>query len=50
MQLSFSGGAMEIGGSCIYLRAAGKGILFDSGIRQGGAKDPIPDFRMIQQM
>lgn len=49
MQLSFSGGAMEIGGSCIYLRAAGKGILFDAGIRQGGAKDPIPDFRLIQQ-
>ena len=50
MQLSFSGGAMEIGGSCIYLRAAGRGILLDAGIRQGGSKDPIPDFRLIQQM
>lgn len=50
MQLSFSGGAMEVGGSCIYLRADSKGILLDSGIRQGGSKDPIPDFRMIQQM
>jgi len=50
MQLSFSGGAMEIGGSCIYLRADGKGILLDSGIRQGNARDPIPDFRIIQQM
>lgn len=50
MQLGFLGGAMEIGGSCIYLRADGKGILFDAGIRQGGSKDPIPDFRMIQQM
>ena len=50
MKLSFSGGAMEIGGSCIYLRIAGKGILMDSGIRQSGGKDPIPDFRTIQQM
>ena len=50
MELSFSGGAMEIGGSCIYLRIAGKGILMDSGIRQSGGKDPIPDFRTIQQM
>lgn len=50
MQLGFMGGAMEIGGSCIYLRADGKGILFDAGIRQGGSKDPVPDFRVIQEM
>ncbi|MGN0295198.1 MAG: MBL fold metallo-hydrolase [Lachnospiraceae bacterium] len=50
MELSFLGGAMEIGGSCIYLRIAGKGILMDSGIRQSGGKDPLPDFRTIQQM
>lgn len=49
MELTFSGGAMEIGGSCIYLRADGKGILLDCGIRQGGSRDPIPDFRSIQQ-
>lgn len=50
MQLGFMGGAMEIGGSCIYLRTDGKGILLDAGIRQGGSKDPIPDFHMIQKM
>lgn len=49
MELTFAGGAMEIGGSCIYLRAGGKGILLDCGIRQGGGRDPIPDFRGVQQ-
>ncbi len=49
MKLTFAGGAMEIGGSCVYLRVQGKGILFDCGIRQGGSRDPIPDFRAIQQ-
>ena len=34
MNLHFLGGAMEIGGSCIYLKIAGKGIHMDSGIRQ----------------
>ncbi len=48
MNLHFLGGAMEIGGSCIYLRINDKGILMDSGIRQSGAKDPLPDFRTIQ--
>lgn len=50
MKLSFSGGAMEIGGSCIYVNIDQKGILLDSGIRQGAAKDPIPDFRLIQEL
>lgn len=49
MNLHFLGGAMEIGGSCIYLRTAGKGILMDSGIRQSGTKDPLPDFRTLQE-
>lgn len=49
MNLHFSGGAMEIGGSCIYVRIAGRGILLDAGIRQSAAKDPIPDFRTIQE-
>ena len=49
MRFYFAGGAMEVGGSCIYLRCAEYGILFDSGIRQGaGTKDPLPDFRGIQ--
>lgn len=50
MQLGFMGGAMEIGGSCIYLRVNGKGILLDAGIRQGGSRDPIPDFRLVQEL
>lgn len=42
MKLTFAGGAMEIGGSCVYLRVQGKGILFDCGIRQGGSRGPHP--------
>ncbi len=49
MKLHFLGGAMEIGGSCIYFRIADKGILMDAGIRQSGAKDPLPDFLTIQK-
>lgn len=49
MDLHFLGGAMEIGGSCIYIRIMGRGVLLDCGIRQGGAKDPLPDFRTIQE-
>lgn len=49
MNLHFLGGAMEIGGSCIYLKTAGRGILMDSGIRQSGMKDPLPDFRTLQE-
>lgn len=49
MELHFLGGAMEVGGSCIYLKIAGKGILMDCGIRQSGTRDPIPDFRTIQE-
>ena len=49
IDLHFLGGAMEIGGSCIYIKIAGKRILFDSGIRQSASKDPIPDFRTIQE-
>lgn len=49
MNLHFLGGAMEIGGSCIYIRIAGKGILMDSGIRQSNTKDPLPDFRQVQE-
>lgn len=48
MKFTFAGGAREVGGSCIYLQIAGKGILLDSGIRQGSGRDPLPDFRSIQ--
>ena len=49
MKLNFLGGAMEVGGSCIYTNINGYGILLDSGIRQGSTKDPLPDFRTIQE-
>lgn len=49
MEFFFLGGVMEIGASCIYVKAAGKRFLLDSGIRQSNAKDPLPDFRTIQE-
>ncbi len=49
MKISFLGGAMEVGGSCIYFRVDKYGILMDAGIRQGNTKDPIPDFFTIQE-
>lgn len=50
MKLSFLGGACEVGASCILLKLDNKNILMDSGIRQSAAKDPLPDFRTIQEM
>ena len=50
MDFYFAGGAMEVGGSCIDLRTSGYHLVMDSGIRQGaGAKDPLPDFRGVQE-
>lgn len=49
MELSFLGGAYEVGGSSILVNINGKNILLDSGIRQGVAKDPLPNFRTIQE-
>ena len=49
MEFIFLGGAMEIGASSIYVKAGGKRFLLDSGIRQSGTKDPLPDFRTIQE-
>lgn len=48
MQLTFLGGAGEVGASCILVRIKDKNILLDCGIRQGSTKDPLPDFRSIQ--
>ncbi|MGH4140786.1 MBL fold metallo-hydrolase [Clostridium sp.] len=50
MKLSFLGGAYEIGASCILFKIDNKNILMDSGIRQSTSKDPLPDFRTIQEM
>ena len=49
MRFVFAGGAREVGGSCIYLRVNHTGILMDAGIRQSASKDPLPDFRSIQE-
>ncbi|MBA5850950.1 MBL fold metallo-hydrolase [Clostridium sp. cel8] len=49
MNISFLGGAREVGGSCILLKINNKNILLDCGIRQGASKDPIPDFKIIQE-
>lgn len=49
MYIDFLGGAMEVGASCILLRLESLNILMDSGIRQGGSQDPLPDFRTIQE-
>lgn len=49
MKISFLGGAHEVGGSCILLKIYNKNILLDSGIRQSASKDPLPDFRTIQE-
>lgn len=49
MKISFLGGALEIGGSCILVQLDNKNILLDCGIRQSASKDPVPDFRIIQE-
>jgi len=50
MNISFLGGAKEVGASCILLKIQDKKILLDCGIRQGNSKDILPDFRTIQEM
>ncbi|MBC2582557.1 MBL fold metallo-hydrolase [Clostridium sp. DJ247] len=49
MKVSFLGGAHEVGGSCILLKIYNKNILLDCGIRQGTSKDPLPNFKTIQE-
>jgi predicted metal-dependent RNase len=49
VKISFLGGAREVGGSCILLNISNKNILLDCGIRQSSSKDPIPDFKIIQE-
>lgn len=49
INLSFLGGAYEIGASCILVQINNKNILLDSGIRQSNTKDKLPDFRTIQE-
>ncbi|MEY8000268.1 MBL fold metallo-hydrolase RNA specificity domain-containing protein [Clostridium sp. Mt-5] len=48
MDVSFLGGAREVGGSCILLKIYNKNILLDCGIRQSSSKDALPDFKLVQ--
>ena len=50
VQINFLGGALEVGASCIFLKINNKNILMDCGIRQSASKDPLPDFRIIQEL
>ena len=38
-----------MGGSCILAEIDGYHILMDCGIRQGAGRDPLPDFRSVQE-
>lgn len=49
MNLTFLGGAQEVGASCVLLELGGKRIVFDCGMRMGGIKDPMPELRLIQE-
>ncbi|MFL0197890.1 MBL fold metallo-hydrolase [Clostridium sp. WILCCON 0269] len=49
MNISFLGGAREVGGSCILVRICNRNILMDCGIRQSSSKDALPDFKSIQE-
>ncbi|WP_234124693.1 MBL fold metallo-hydrolase [Clostridium hydrogenum] len=49
LNISFLGGAREVGASCILVKILEKNLLMDCGIRQGAAKDILPDFSMIQE-
>ncbi|MBQ0066433.1 MAG: MBL fold metallo-hydrolase [Firmicutes bacterium] len=48
MKIDFLGGAQEIGGSCIYVRAEDCKYVMDAGIRQSSSKDALPNFQAIQ--
>ncbi|MGN0251578.1 MAG: MBL fold metallo-hydrolase [Oliverpabstia sp.] len=50
MKLHFLGGAKEIGGSAILVELNDYKVLLDCGIRQSAGKDPLPDFRKIQEL
>lgn len=50
VKLHFLGGAKEVGGSAILIELNGYRLLLDCGIRQSAGKDPLPDFRKIQEL
>ena len=48
MDLTFCGGAREVGASCYLLKIDQQNLLLDCGIRMKGS-DNLPDFRLIQE-
>ena len=49
MQITFLGGAHEVGASCVYVELDGKKLVFDCGMRMGNVKDTMPDLRLLQE-
>lgn len=49
MQITFLGGAHEVGASCVYVELDGKKLVFDCGMRMGKVKDTMPDLRLLQE-
>ncbi len=49
MEVIYLGGAHEVGASSILIKLSGHNILLDSGIRQKGGKDKLPDFCLISE-
>lgn len=49
MKITFCGGAGEVGASCYLLHIDEYNILLDCGVRMGNTREPLPDFRLIQE-
>ncbi len=50
MQVTYLGGALEVGASSILLKLNQHNILLDSGIRQKKTKDKLPNFNQIAEL
>ncbi|ACM61025.1 Cft2 family RNA processing exonuclease [Caldicellulosiruptor bescii] len=48
MEIVFLGGAKEVGASCVLIKAGGKNILIDSGIRM--KEDKLPNLQLLREL
>ncbi|ABP66628.1 beta-lactamase domain protein [Caldicellulosiruptor saccharolyticus DSM 8903] len=48
MEIVFLGGAKEVGASCVLIKAGGKNILLDSGIRM--KEDKLPNLQLLREL
>jgi len=48
MEIVFLGGAKEVGASCVLIKAGGKNILIDSGIRM--KEDKLPNLQVLREL